>query len=412
MNRHARPRPAATIRSSALARRLGATALALVMAGALLAACGSGDDAGGTGSIPQVGGNTTTSQAGGATPDGGEADEVAVDSVVAASLHAPIAMALKPNDPGHVWVAERAGRVRRLAIADGGDSLTSTGGPVLDISDQTTTEAERGLLGLAFSPDGDTMYVSYTNTDGNSRVVAYPMDGTRVREDEPDLLFAVDQPYPNHNGGNIAIGPDRKLWLGLGDGGAADDPENRAQDPSTPLGKVIRIDPATKEVETVVSGVRNPWRWAFDTDGSLWIADVGQNQYEEVDRLPADQIDGANLGWSGYEATHPYQEGEGRRPKDPVAPVFEYSHDGGNCSITGGFVYRGRAIEGLRGAFLFADYCAGHVRAIKLRPDGTFDRELDLGIEVARPISFGRDQDGEPYVLSEDGNITRIVPGA
>ena len=329
--------------------------------------------------------------------------------MVAATAQEPIALLPRPGDDGHLWLAERSGRVRRLAIASDGDMLTSTGPEALDISDQTTTDAERGLLGMAFADDGSTIFLSYTNLDGATRVVSYAFDGDQIDEASRSERFAIDQPYANHNGGHIVVGPDGQLWLGLGDGGAADDPENRAQDPSTELGKIIRIDLATDETEIVVSGARNPWRIAFDTDGSLWVGDVGQNAIEEVNHLPVDEIDGANLGWSGFEGSAPYLDGEGRRPEDPVAPVFEYTHDGGNCSITGGFVYRGEAIPALQGAYLFADYCLGRVRAITLGSDGQLAQEFDLGIDVETPISFGTDQQGEAYVLSSAGNIVRLI---
>ncbi|MEO6987381.1 MAG: PQQ-dependent sugar dehydrogenase, partial [Aquihabitans sp.] len=156
----------------------------------------------------------------------------------------------------------------------------------------------------------------------------------------------------------------------------------------------------------------NPWRFSFDTDDSLWIADVGQNEIEEIDRIPADEIDGANLGWSGYEGSEPYLDGDGRRPEDPVMPVFEYTHADGNCSITGGFVYRGTAIEGLQGSYLFADFCAGRVRAVRLDASGALAAEYDLGIDVDGPVSFGVDADGEPYVLASDGSVARIEPAA
>ena len=224
------------------------------------------------------------------------------------------------------------------------------------------------------------------------------------------MLLALDQPHPNHNGGNVVRGPDGLLWFGLGDGGAGDDPDNRAQDPDDLLGKILRIDPDGGEPEIVVSGVRNPWRFSFDTDGSLWIADVGQNAIEEVDRLPAGEVEGANLGWSGYEGSEPHLDGGGRRPEDPVMPVFEYSHDNGNCSITGGFVYRGAALAGLQGAYLFADYCAGRVRAVRLGDDGAFAAEYDLGVWLGGPVSFAADVEGEPYGLSGSGAIVALGP--
>jgi glucose/arabinose dehydrogenase len=332
-----------------------------------------------------------------------------VEGVAAATVEEPTALVVRPGDD-HLWVAERAGTVRRLAVSDGGRTLTPVGDALLDVSDDTTTDAERGLLGLAFSEDGDTLFVSRTNADGDTRLEAYDATDDAVDAGSRRELLAVEQPFSNHNGGHVVLGPDGKLWIGLGDGGAADDPDNRAQDPDDLLGKMVRIDPDGGEPEIVVLGLRNPWRFSFDTDGSLWIGDVGQGEIEEVDRLPAGEIDGANLGWSGYEGSKPYLDGDGRRPDDPVMPVFEYSHEGGNCSITGGFVYRGTAIEGLQGAFLFADYCAGRVRAVRLADDGTFAAEYDLGVSLGGPVSFTADADGEPYVLSAAGPIVRLVP--
>lgn len=375
----------------------------------MLAGCGSDGSSGGAQSSPsvtQVGSTSSTA------PGTGSDAEPKVDTVVAASAHEPIELIARPGEQGHLWLAERAGRVRRLAVADGGDTLTATGDYKLDISDQTTTEAERGLLGMTFSPDGGLLYLSFTDLDGNTRVVSYAMDGTDIDTSSRKVVFRADQPYPNHNGGHISFGPDGRLWLGLGDGGAANDPENRAQNPNTPLGKILRIDPKTGATEIMVTGVRNPWRWAFDTDGSLWIGDVGQDHVEEIDHLPAASIAGSNLGWSGYEGKAPYLSGDGRRPEEATPPVFEYRHEDGNCSITGGFAYRGKAIPALDGAYLFADYCAGRLRAIRLHADGTLEREFDLGIDVDHPISWTQDPQGEPYVLSQDGTIVRLLPAA
>ncbi len=374
-----------------------------------LAGCASdGSDAGVTSppSVTQVGKGVTT------TGTGDEPTGPMVDTVVAASVHAPIQLVARPGDDGHLWLAERAGRVRRLEVGDDGRSLTPVGDYALDISDQTTTEAERGLLGMTFSPDGGLLYVSSTDTDGDSQVVSYEMAGDEVETSTRSVVFSQDQPFPNHNGGHIVFGPDQQLWLGLGDGGSGDDPDNNAQNPDTYLGKMLRIDPQSGDVEIVVSGLRNPWRYSFDTDGSLWIGDVGQNAVEEIDHLAADDIDGANLGWSGYEGKGTYLEGDDRRPADAVPPVFEYPHDDGNCSVTGGFVYRGKAIPALDGAYLFADYCAGRLRAIRMADDGALEQELDLGADVDHPVSFTEGADGEPYVLSQDGNIVRLVPPA
>lgn len=395
--------------------------LALVASLAIAAtACGDGSDASGPpSSDTQVSGVTT----GDASTDAPAADPTNEPVPVAATkvlaVEDPIAMVLRPDDD-LIWLAERSGLIHTVELADDG-TLNMVGTPVLDITDRTKASGERGLLGMAFSADGTEVYVSYTNLDGNTRLVAYDV-GTPPANDGPltpeagTVLFELDQPFPNHNGGHVVLGPDGLLWFGLGDGGAGDDPDNRAQDPDDLHGKILRFDPSkanddgTVTPEIMITGVRNPWRFSFDTDGSLWIADVGQNAIEEIDRIRADQIDGANLGWSGYEGSEPYLDGDGRRPEDPVMPVFEYSHDSGNCSVTGGFVYRGTAIDGLQGAYLFADFCVGRLRAVRLDDAGAFAAEFDLGIDVDGPVSFGADADGEPYVLATDGSVARIEP--
>jgi glucose/arabinose dehydrogenase len=393
-------------------RRLVSLAVVVAMATAACASDGSDADEPQTSpSVTQVGTGPTTTVDGSGGTDAGSTGPL-VETMVAASVHEPIQLVQRPGDDGHLWLAERAGRVRRMTVGQDGNALKATGNDALDISDQTTTEAERGLLGIAFSPDGGLLYLSYTNLDGTTRIDSYEMSGDAVEASTRTEVFSQDQPFPNHNGGHIVFGPDAHLWLGLGDGGSGDDPDNHAQDPASRLGKMLRIDPQTNDVEVVVSGLRNPWRFSFDTDGSLWIGDVGQNHVEEVDHLPKGSIDGANLGWSGYEGSKPYLDGDGRRPADPVPPVFEYTHDGGNCSITGGFVYRGTAIAALEGAYLFADYCAGRLRAVRLHDDGSLDQELDLGADIDHPVSFAADADGEPYVLSQDGTIVRLLPSS
>ncbi len=379
----------------------------------LLAACGSGGETSGapvssTQRVDPPGGSGTS---GGPDTTTVPTGEPTVTGTVAATLEAPIDLVARPGDD-HLWVAERAGTIRRLTVSGGGRTLDPDGEPVLDLTSQTTTDVERGLLGIAFSADGRTLYVSHTDPDGDTRLVSYAVSGEGTVDGESrKVLLAVDQPYPNHNGGHVLMGPDGKIWFGLGDGGAADDPQNRAQNPRTFLGKIVRLDPDGGRPEIVISGVRNPWRLSFDTDGSLWIGDVGQNAWEEVNHLAAGKIDGTNLGWSTFEGTHPNPnvKAPGRTGQDPVPPVFEYSHANGNCSITGGFVYHGKDVPSLDGAYLFADYCAGRVRALRLDANGKLAAEYDLGVAVASPISFGTDADGEAYVLSGTGTITRLV---
>jgi len=333
----------------------------------------------------------------------------------------------RPGDR-RLYAAERAGRIRMLRPS--GDHLQVDDKVVLDITDDVTTEVERGLLGLAFSADGSVLYVSHTNADGDSRLESYALRGDGTADaSSKRVLLAVKQPFPNHNGGNVVLGPDGDLYFGLGDGGSANDPENRAQDPDELLGKILRIDP-TKRVggrpyaipagnpylsgggrpEIYLSGVRNPWRFSFDrTTGDLWIADVGQNAVEEVDWFPKGGGAGRNLGWSGFEGSVSYLDDPGRRPKRSVPPIFEYRHDDdGGCSITGGFVYRGQRIRVLQGAYVFADYCAGKLRALRLGSNGKIIDEGQVGVDIDQPISFAQDANDELYALSQGGAVLRL----
>ncbi len=344
-----------------------------------------------------------------------------------ATLESPTALANRPGSDT-LYVAERAGRVRALTVSEAGAGKVADEA-VLDISEEVSVSGEQGLLGLAFSADGAKLYVSYTNPAGDSRLVEYAMDGETVDVSSRRELLGVDQPFANHNGGAVHLGPDGFVYLGLGDGGAADDPANRAQNPDVLLGKVLRIDPTRPSggrpyaipegnpfaggggrPEIFLSGVRNPWRFSFDrSTGDLWIADVGQNAVEEIDLLPREDGGGAgaNLGWSGYEGSDRYISE--RAPDRAVPPVFELSHDDGYCSITGGVVYRGGRIPALVGAYLFGDYCRPGVQAIQVEA-GKVAAERDIGVEVASLVSIDEDGDGEVYLLSLDGPVYRLDP--
>lgn len=390
-------------------RRRAACAVAVAL---VLAACsddGASDDSGGASSTQTPSSTTAAgaSESSTAPRPGGRQPEVT--GKVVGHFDEPIAMIPRPGHSNELWLAERGGRVRRVIRGEDG-ALAAGGEPVLDISDQTRAEGERGLLGMTFADDGKVLVVSYTNLDGNSRIEAYDVDGDGVTVGSRRVLVAQDQPFPNHNGGNVVEGPDGMLWFGFGDGGAGDDPENRAQNPDTLLGKIVRFGLDGEKPEIVISGVRNPWRFAFDTDGSLWIADVGQNAIEEIDHLAPDQIEGANLGWSGYEGNEPYLDGDGRRPADAIGPVFQYTHTEGGCSITGGFPYHGKAIPALEGAYVFADFCAGDVRAITLDDQGKLLQEFDLKLHVDNPASFARSATGEIYALLSGGDVVELVP--
>jgi glucose/arabinose dehydrogenase len=395
-------------------------AAALACTAALLVgACGDDDEA------PAATATTTTAPPPGSTEPLVEGaaplDEVELTLTEVASAEAPTALAARPGSDT-VYIAERAGRV--VPMTD-----LSVGEPVLDISDRVVTDVEQGLLGIAFSADGGTLYVSYSLApEGHTRVDAYTMDGDAVDEGSRRELLAVDQPYDNHNGGDIHVGPDGFLYVALGDGGASGDPEGNGQDTQALLGSILRIDPARPSggaeygipednpfadgeggaPEIWLYGVRNPWRFSFDREtGDLWIGDVGQDAFEEIDLLPAAGGGGAgaNLGWNEMEGAHPYEGGT--NPEGGVLPVFEYDRSGGGCSVTGGVVYRGDAIPALTGAYLFTDYCAGQVRALRAEGGQTIE-ERTFDAEGSELVSFGEDAEGEVFVLSLDGPIYRI----
>ncbi|MGH9283470.1 MAG: PQQ-dependent sugar dehydrogenase, partial [Acidimicrobiales bacterium] len=285
---------------------------------------------------------------------------------------------------------------------------------------------ERGLLGLAFSPDGDRLYVDYTDRAGDTRVVEYAVAGGRADPSSRRELLMVEQPFANHNGGQVVFGPDGLLYIGLGDGGSGGDPNDNGQRLDTLLGKILRIDPRASgdqpytippdnpfvgregaRPEIWAYGLRNPWRFSFDrSTGALWIGDVGQGSREEISRADPASKGGENYGWNRFEGTRPFS---GRAPANHVAPVFDYANGGGNCSVTGGYVYRGDRIPALRGRYLFADYCSGRLWALTEGAAGrwTMTTLLDSGLRVS---SFGEDQDGELYVLDHGGAVYRIVP--
>ncbi len=224
-------------------------------------------------------------------------------------------------------------------------------------------------------------------------------------------LLTLAQPQPNHNGGQLAFGPDGVLYLGLGDGGSAGDQGDghasggNAQSEDTLLGKIVRLDVAKGGGTICDLGLRNPWRFSFDRrDGALWIGDVGQDTWEEIDRLPGNKPCGHNLGWNVFEGRARFREGD---VPNAVQPVAVMSHDDGNCSVIGGFVYRGTAIPALRGWYVFTDYCNGALLALRVGRDGTV-QQTRLRAAVDSPTSFGEDERGELYVLSQRGGIYRL----
>ncbi|NGO76999.1 PQQ-dependent sugar dehydrogenase [Streptomyces sp. YC504] len=343
-----------------------------------------------------------------------QAPPVALTEV--AKAQNPIAGTAGPG--GTLWVAERAGTVRVL----GKQGLGKT---VLDISDETTTDGERGLLGIAFSPRFTHFYISYTNLEGTSTIDEFAVRSGRIVPDTRRTVLTQVQPYANHNGGDIRFGPDGYLYIALGDGGSGGDPHGNGQNLDTLLGKLLRIDPrggtpyaippdnpfvgdpAARD-EIWAYGLRNPWRFSFDADkGDLLIGDVGQSDWEEIDWAPASSKGGENYGWSQMEGTHPFRGGT--EPANHVPPVHEYDRTGLGCSVTGGFVYRGEAITALKGQYVFSDYCDGTLRTLQIE-NGKVTGVGDLGVSGGEVISFAEGCNGELYVLAQSGSVFRVDP--
>jgi len=400
------------------------TAAVLCLVAVAAAGCGGDDDSEGLTATTTTRPTTTSGDAPASTaaPVPPLAD-VNVTLTEVTEADTPMALVARTGTDT-LYVAEREGRVRPLT----GGSLAE---PIVDISDEVVTSVEQGLLDIEFSADGATLYLHYSVApDGDTRVISYPVSGDAVDTDGRRELLAVEQPFDNHNGGDIEIGPDGYLYVALGDGGGGGDPEGNGQDTQALLGKILRIDPAATTgddygipadnpfadgaagaPEVWVYGARNPWRLDFDeATGDLWVADVGQNAFEEIDLLPAADGAGrgANLGWNEMEGAHPFEGGS--NPDGAVLPVFEYDRSEGGCSVTGGVVYRGSAIPGLVGAYLFTDYCDGRLRAIRAAGGQTVDERTFDDVSGNSLVSFGTDAAGEVYVLSLDGAVYRLDP--
>jgi glucose/arabinose dehydrogenase len=323
-------------------------------------------------------------------------------------LEAPVHATVAPGEPDRLYVVEQIGRIR---IVENGRLLPA---PFLDLGGEIVYGGEQGLLSLAFHPEYETnrlFYVNFTGLQGETRVREYRAD--RPQPVATRLVLLVPQPYENHNGGQLVFGPDGLLYVGMGDGGSGGDPENRAQELSSRLGKLLRLDVDTpdSEWEMVGLGLRNPWRFSFDRmTGDLWIGDVGQSAIEEVDFVPADEVGELhNFGWDVFEGTEPFED----KPLTPsgtvVEPITEYTHDDGSCSITGGFVYRGELVRRQAWArYFYGDYCSGKIWSVAR--EGRRVSRRGHPFEVPDLTSFAEDIDGELYLLSGRGTIYQLVP--
>ena len=347
---------------------------------------------------------------------------------VVSGLSFPLYLTAPPADLARLFVVEKTGGIR---IVKDGVLLPD---PFLDLSAQVSSGSEQGLLGLAFDPDYATtgrFVVHYTDLAGNTALVRFQVSADPDRADPASgqVILTASQPYANHNGGQVTFGPDGFLYLGLGDGGSAGDPENRGQDLSELLGSILRIDVRTGDPYTVPPdnpfiaqpnarpevwsyGLRNPWRFSFDrANGDLYIADVGESQFEEIDVSPVAEGSGkgVNYGWSIMEGAHCFH-GAGCDQSGLTLPVLEYNHNHG-CSVTGGYVYRGSAIPAVQGHYFYSDLCQGWVRSFRyaggVATEETSWPTLSTGGTI---VSFGEDAAGEMYILEAGGRVSKIVP--
>jgi glucose/arabinose dehydrogenase len=322
---------------------------------------------------------------------------------IASGLNSPVFVTSAPGDAGTLYVVEQPGIVK---IVKNG----SVAGTFLDIRSRISSGGERGLLSLVFHPSyaqNHLFYVNYTDTNGDTRVVQFrSANGVGVPGSAKVLLF-VKQPYPNHNGGQIEFDKQGYLYVGMGDGGSGGDPENRAQNLQSRLGKLLRRNPtrAGSAWQIVGYGLRNPWRFSFDRQtGDLWIGDVGQGSLEEIDFRARARIGRlANYGWSRYEGRSVYDPNKPLLKKgDLVFPVAQYSHSSG-CSVTGGYVYRGSAVPAAKGRYFYGDYCSGILWSFARGSAPT-----TLPQKIPNLSSFGEDANGELYAVSTDGALYQL----
>ncbi len=333
---------------------------------------------------------------------------------------------------GRALVTEQAGRVWAFNELHPDPDTVSE---FLDITDRVNSRgSEEGLLGIALDPKNDRhLYLHYSAAKPRRSVVSrftLSPDHSAADPDSELVILEVAQPYPNHNGGQLAFGPDGYLYVGLGDGGSAGDPPGNGQDPTTLLGSILRIDvsqatpqrpyaippdnpfadppeadPPKADAEIWAYGLRNPWRFSFDRDtGELWAGDVGQNRWEEIDLIQR----GANYGWNVLEGNHCFRPRDGCQREGMTPPVWEYSLDGEPCSVIGGYVYRGSAIPWLNGAYVYGDFCSGKLFGLRYAK-GKVVEHVQLADTGRRIMSFAQDNDGELYLLSQKSGIYRLT---
>ena len=378
-------------------RAAAAVAVASVLAATLALSCDESADAGGGLKLKRIGG-----------------------------FDAPVYVENAPGQPKLLFVVEQPGTIR---VVRNGKTLRQ---PFLNLRNRVEYGGEQGLLSVAFDPAyprNRRFYVYYVTDGGDLRVdMLRRKRGNATRADPGSRRKVIEIPHPtftNHNGGQLQFGPDRLLYLGPGDGGSAGDPKGNAQNRGVLLGKLLRIDPrrnggyrtpasnpfdgASGRDEIYALGLRNPYRFSFDSKtGDLLIGDVGQNEWEEIDRVGRGGARGANFGWDLFEGNHIF-DGDGSQPANYRAPIHEYSLGGGNCAVTGGYVVRDPGLRSLAGRYLYADFCGGQIRSLDPYAQNPSSTDTATGLSLDSPSSFGEGARGRIYVASLEGGVYRIA---
>jgi glucose/arabinose dehydrogenase len=329
--------------------------------------------------------------------------------VPVAHFDAPVYATAAPGEPNNLYVVEQAGRIRVLSAG----RIRST--PFLDIRPLVLSGGEQGLLSVAFHPDyakTRLFYVDYTDRNGDTHVVQYRSDGTRAIASSARQLLFVKDFAPNHNGGQLQFGPDGRLYWGNGDGGGTGDPQRNGQSLARPFAKIMRLNVKVPSPRwtLVAYGLRNPWRFSFDrANGDLYIGDVGQGSWEEIDYLRRGTSAVANFGWNRFEGRHLYDSSTTLLPRGAYhGPVAEYSH-GDGCSVTGGYVYRGTQVASARGRYFYGDYCSGTVWSLRIAGGKAVGARREP-FKVGGLSSFGEDAAGELYLMSVlSGDLYRLA---
>ena len=339
------------------------------------------------------------------------ASRSALHLVPVAQFSAPVYATSAPGDPDSLYVVEQAGRI---VVLQNGKVRAA---PFLDIRSLVVSGGEQGLLSVAFDPGYATnhrFYVDYTDRNGDTRVVRYTSNGTSALPGSAKQLLFVKDFASNHNGGQLQFGPDKRLYWGNGDGGGGGDPQHNGQSLARPFAKIMRLNVNAPKVywQMVAYGLRNPWRFSFDrATGDLYIGDVGQGTWEEIDYLKRGTSGLANFGWNRYEGKHSYDSSTallGRGTYRP--PVAEYSHSAGGCSVTGGYVYRGKAVPAAGGRYFYGDYCSGVVWSFNIAGGKAVGLRKEP-FELKGLSSFGEDAAGELYLMSVDSGLLVRLAG-